>query len=549
MRRVWSRNTPRSGGIVALVAEQVLEHRRAGAAAGGCPARPGRAAAGSPSRTRLRAAVADRERVGERDLAGLVDDQVVERLVHAPRCANSQAVPATSCTSSGGREVVVVVGALDEVAARTPTPRRPRSTSSARGSRSPRRAATRSTSSSRLWIALWLFAVTPTRLPAREQVDDQVRAGVGLAGAGRALDEEVAVVEAERRSAWRARGRRTRPGAASPARAPRRRGSARWRMSRSARYGPRRRARRAIDVRREPPQRRALRAWCRTGRPGISARGSGSPARFLPRLSLEPCPRSSSIAARSCTPLSGRRVDRVGARARACAPARGTRACRRAIACRLRVRRRPTGVEVADRLGVLDELVGGHARGARRTPTRPAWPRGGGSRAAAPAASARCSSVALGEVVGHAGEQRVAQRDRSPRPPRARSSVRSRSSAGAHGISTPNCASPRAALEQPVAQHQRRVAVLLVVVARSRRGALRRPSRATARTRRSSRRPRSRAVSRCVHVEGLDLLDRVARLRDPQRPARRPVEVDEHARCAAARRPRPRACRAGPSAA
>ena len=65
MRRVWSRKTPRSGGIVPRVAEQVLEHRGAGAGRVGALARPGRAGAGRragsrcgrrwPSRARRRA--------------------------------------------------------------------------------------------------------------------------------------------------------------------------------------------------------------------------------------------------------------------------------------------------------------------------------------------------------------------------------------------------------------------------------------------------------------------------------------------------------------
>ena len=44
-------------------------------------------------------------------------------------------------------------------------------------------------------MALWLFAATPTRLPAAIRAHDQPRAGVGLARARRTLDEQIAGVE------------------------------------------------------------------------------------------------------------------------------------------------------------------------------------------------------------------------------------------------------------------------------------------------------------------------------------------------------------------
>ena len=84
MRRVWSRNRPRSGGIVASSPSR-CSSTEAPAPGGWTPCETWASWSGSPSRTRLRAAVADRERVGERDLAGLVDEEVVERLVACPR--------------------------------------------------------------------------------------------------------------------------------------------------------------------------------------------------------------------------------------------------------------------------------------------------------------------------------------------------------------------------------------------------------------------------------------------------------------------------------
>jgi hypothetical protein len=45
---------------------------------------------------------------------------------------------------------------------------------------------------SRLWMALWLSEVTPTRLPCLHQRDGHARALPGLARSGRPLDEQVA---------------------------------------------------------------------------------------------------------------------------------------------------------------------------------------------------------------------------------------------------------------------------------------------------------------------------------------------------------------------
>ena len=74
--------------------------RRAGAVSTETPAPSGcvpcstcASCCGSPTSTRFRAAGAHRERVGERDLAGLVDEQVVERRRRGRSRAKSQAVP------------------------------------------------------------------------------------------------------------------------------------------------------------------------------------------------------------------------------------------------------------------------------------------------------------------------------------------------------------------------------------------------------------------------------------------------------------------------
>ena len=78
MRHVRSRNTPRSGGIVSASPSRCVEHRR-----GRCPADA------SPGHLRELLRIADeddvararrhRERVGERHLPGLVDEEIVER--------------------------------------------------------------------------------------------------------------------------------------------------------------------------------------------------------------------------------------------------------------------------------------------------------------------------------------------------------------------------------------------------------------------------------------------------------------------------------------
>ena len=197
MRRVWSRKTPRSGGIV--------------------PASPSRCSSTEqPDAGRVRALrdlgelerVAEqdhvarrgrqREGVGERDLAGLVDHEVVDGARACPR-----GTTATRCRPSGRRPSAVgnaprAVGRLDQrlVELRLEARSRRRSASAGRGSRRRARRRASRPRASRLWIALWLLAATPTRWPASSRRQDQLGAGVGLARAGRALDEQVAVARA-----------------------------------------------------------------------------------------------------------------------------------------------------------------------------------------------------------------------------------------------------------------------------------------------------------------------------------------------------------------
>ena len=196
-------------------------------------------------------------------------------------------------------------------------------TSSGRGTRRPPARATSSTSSSRLWITLWLVEVTPTRLPA-DQVDDQARAGVRLARPRRALDEEVAAVEAgddllallqlhprvvDRRAGLAAAqaGRVAAEDAASGAVG-------------AAGPAPSLPAAAAARRRRAPP----AGAPCRRGRREISAAGSGSAGEPRARASAPAGPPSASIER-----ISPARLRQPGHRPssprRSWSPARGTK--------------------------------------------------------------------------------------------------------------------------------------------------------------------------------------------------------------------------------
>ena len=93
------------------------------------------------------------ERVGQRDLAGLVDHQRVDTAV--------QVLPREQ-PRGAGEEQDVVPGA----GRGTTTPRYPSPSLSPRNARRSSRAAF-STSCSKLWMTLWLVAVTPTQWPRR----------------------------------------------------------------------------------------------------------------------------------------------------------------------------------------------------------------------------------------------------------------------------------------------------------------------------------------------------------------------------------------------
>ena len=130
---------------------------------------------GSPSRTRSRRGRRDRDDVGERHLARLVDEQHVDRRRHLvarpePRraaddvhlAARRGAARHRRCrrdTCAGVRRTCLL-----------------RSPASGRSGRSTpaRRAPPAATLSSRLPMTLWLLAVTPTRLPGGHQVDDHL---------------------------------------------------------------------------------------------------------------------------------------------------------------------------------------------------------------------------------------------------------------------------------------------------------------------------------------------------------------------------------------
>ena len=150
---------------------------------------------GSPSSSRLRAAVDTATVSASGELPGLVDHEQVER-------------PAGS--RPGVREVPR--GAADDVTRRAARRRSRRSgpcaiqrhgASSSGSSPRPRLLADRgrrstpapATSRSMFSTTAWDCATTPTRHPRRDERGDHAGAGVRLAGARRALDREVGAVE------------------------------------------------------------------------------------------------------------------------------------------------------------------------------------------------------------------------------------------------------------------------------------------------------------------------------------------------------------------
>ena len=98
-------NRPRSGGIVVSLAEQVLQHGHARARR--VDRLPDlRELLGVAEQDQVARARAHRERVGERDLAGLVDEEVVERAVQ---------LLAAEQPRRPGHEVVVAAGEVGDL--------------------------------------------------------------------------------------------------------------------------------------------------------------------------------------------------------------------------------------------------------------------------------------------------------------------------------------------------------------------------------------------------------------------------------------------------
>ena len=180
-----SRKRPRSGGIVASSPIRCAS-TDASLPRGACPGAPGRAAAGR-RRARRCARRSHRERVGERDLAGLVDEQVVERavVVGVARTARRCRRRGRSRRSPRRRDV------LDDRPRRRRTRGCRRSPSSRPSKWSPTSAAASSTSSSELVDRLVARRGDADRLALRDQVRDQPAGRPRLAGPGRALDHEM----------------------------------------------------------------------------------------------------------------------------------------------------------------------------------------------------------------------------------------------------------------------------------------------------------------------------------------------------------------------
>ena len=213
-----------------VLAEQVLRAPTPSPPPAARPARP--AAAGSGRRGRRGCARPSRPRSRRRATTWPASStkSVSTKPSNSSR-AKSQAVPATSW-SSVVEQIPPAVGAVDELAPRSATPRCRRSTSCGLVKTKPCSRASRSISWRSLWIALWLSDVTPTRLPVAHQRDRHLRALPCLAGARRALHEEVAVLD--RGDAPRpAEGRAALAGARARARRAQRRRRARRRGTRA----------------------------------------------------------------------------------------------------------------------------------------------------------------------------------------------------------------------------------------------------------------------------------------------------------------------------
>ena len=139
--------------------------------------------------------VRDGEHVGERHLAGLVDEQHIDGLgelgprPEPGRAAEDVRPRRTDSASSAS--------SLSSSSLTSPRRRRPRIVAlvAERTIDAGSTSAALSTASSRLRITLWLVAVTPTFLPCATSAQIISRAGEGLAGAGRSLDREHGLVE------------------------------------------------------------------------------------------------------------------------------------------------------------------------------------------------------------------------------------------------------------------------------------------------------------------------------------------------------------------
>ena len=384
--------------------------------------------------------------VGERDLARLVDERAGRTRSRCSSRANSHAVPATS-----------LMLAVDTLV----SPRRARSSTcdsvaavalvDARGTSTPSRRGAASTSASRLWIAAWLGAVTPTRLPARRaRRRSSARRGRSCPVPGGPWTAATSPVE---------RRRRARPGRRVVAL---RRGGSRRSSARGA--ASKRPSPASIDA----AERAAARRAAASAPIGLhvdqraSAAASGSPARAEQHDAVR---RRSSTAV---VPLAGGRVLDLPL-AELGTPAAGSAASTRSDSLH---RQRPTArssVEHADRVALVDELLGRLAAQVEVAPPRPACPRGGG-RAAGSASSVRARRRALpqrgaisastsgshaGGVLGSSGSRLAparGSRRRTAPPPRSHRVPAASRAAPASSGSRPRCRrrSPRAASASPL---------------------------------------------------------------------------------------------------
>ena len=197
MRRVCVEEQPALGGHGRVLAEQVLQHAQARAL---------RVHGLRDVRQLQRVAEQDQvarrgargERIGERELAGLVDHEVVELLVGVARARTARSCRRRARTPARSRPA----RAADALRAPVRRAGAPPPLPCARPLKStPSSSAARSISASRLLIALWLIAVTPTRLPRAIRSTIRRAPSQVLPVPGRALDDERALVERARQPA------------------------------------------------------------------------------------------------------------------------------------------------------------------------------------------------------------------------------------------------------------------------------------------------------------------------------------------------------------